>query len=83
MPKVWIELPEAETVEEAQEHCDLANQMLHRLGCEGEFFWATSEQKHCRTFYDMHEGGHASGGYKELADRGEWFNLKFLATGEP
>ncbi len=80
-PQIWLELPKVDTKEAAQLHCDLANQMLNRLGVKGTFFWASDKQRYCNTFYNCNASGHPGAGYTELSDRGQWFNLAFLATG--
>lgn len=82
--KVWLELPKVDNVEAAKAHCDAANAVLNKLlGKEGlEFFFATEEQRYCRTFYNGSVGGMPANGYTELSDRGQWFNLAFLAYGK-
>ena len=73
--KVWIELPKVGTVEEAAAHCKAVNKMLNKAGIEGERFWATDQQRHCNTFYNVNEGPNSTCGYLECADRGHWFLL--------
>jgi hypothetical protein len=73
--KVWIELPKVGTVEEAAAHCKAVNKMLNKAGIEGERFWATDQQRHCNTFYNVNEGPNSTCGYLECADRGHWFRL--------
>lgn len=80
MNKVWIELPKVDTLEEAKKHCELANQMMRKLGVDYDVFWATDEQRYTGTFYNANEGP-GGAGYTELNDRGKWFNLTYLATG--
>ena len=80
MKKVWIELPKVDTVEEAQAHCDAVNAMLTKLGVKGTYFWACATQRHCRTFYNINEGGAPGAGFTEAEDRGKWFNLDYLAA---
>ena len=79
MNKIWIELNKADTFEEAQVQCDLANKMLKRLGLEHDTFVASNHQRYTGTFYN-HQIGHGS--YTELDDRGQWFNLDYLANEE-
>ena len=79
MNKIWIELNKADTFEEAQVQCDLANKMLKKLGLEHDKFVASDEQRYCRTFYNYQV---SIGSYTELDDRGQWFNLDYLANEE-
>lgn len=80
MNKIWIELNKADTFEEAQAQCDLANKMLKRLGLEHDTFVASNHQRYTGTFYNHQV---SNGSYTELDDRGQWFNLDYLANEVP
>lgn len=69
--RIWIELDKPRDAAHAQEMCELANQMLARLGVSHgrRFFWSERESCYC-----YGEGM----GYTTLSDRGEWFNLDYL-----
>ena len=82
MRRVWIELPEAKDLEDAQAHCEAANAMLRKLGVHYDVFWATDQQRYTSTLYNANEGPGAAG-FTELEDRGRWFNLDYLAKGQP
>jgi len=79
--RVWIELDRAPdditdgTVRKAfmERQCELANAMLAKLADMGDRQFFVSHQDTPRYCF----GGNM--GYKELADRGEWFNLEYLA----
>lgn len=74
--KIWIELDNVATKTEKQKQCELANKMLARLGItQDEFFILDSK----RGSVYCYGGNH---GYTELADRGKWFNLDYLANGD-
>ena len=75
--EVWIELPEAENYEEAQENCDAVNKMLKKLGVNFPCFFAVKKQKYTNTYYNFSDG--PSGQFTELSDRGKWMNLDYLA----
>ena len=79
MSKVWIELPKVDNVVDAQVNCEFVNRMLNKLGCEGEYFWASDNQKYCNTFYNVNDSGAPDAGFTEAEDRGKWFNLEYLA----
>jgi hypothetical protein len=72
--KVWIELPKPVDAQHAEELCELANAMLRKLGVNSQkFSWSDHRNRY-------RFGGPT--GYTELADRGEWFDLNYLAKGE-
>lgn len=76
--RIWIELDKAESFEEAQEYCDLANIILERLtGIKHKSFYAVKNQKYTDTFYNYSSG--PASGFTELDDRGVWLNLDRLA----
>ncbi len=73
--RVWIELDKTDNFQDAKENCELANQMLLKLGVDKNYkFFAVEKQKYTHTFYNFSEG-HA---FTELDDRGKWFNLTYL-----
>jgi len=76
--RIWIELPECKTLEEAESACKKANAMLSKLGVSYDVFWATDQQRYCSTFINANEGPDA--GFVECEDRGRWFNLDFLSS---
>lgn len=78
MKKIWIELPKASDLADAEAHCVAANKMMRKLGVDYDVFWATDNQKYCRTFYNANQGPGAAG-WTELEDRGQWFYLDYLA----
>ena len=78
MKRIWIELPKADHVAEAEDNCVAANRMLRKLGVGYDVFWACDSQKYCSTLYNANEGPELSG-FTELEDRGKWFNLEYLA----
>ena len=79
--RIWIELDKAENFEEAKENCDLANKLIHRMGVpKAAQFFAVKEQKHTHTFYNF-TWSHLSA-FTELDDRGQWFDLEYLANHE-
>lgn len=82
MKRVWIELPEAKDLEDAKAHCEAANAMLRKLGVNYDVFWATDKQSYTSTLYNANEGP-GGAGFTELEDRGKWFNLDYLAKGQP
>ncbi len=53
MKKIWIELPKAKDLADAQAHCEAANKMLNKLGVDYDVFWATDKQRYCSTFYNQ------------------------------
>lgn len=72
--RVWIELehPGDDDVL-GDRRCELANKMLARLrenteGDRAHFWWFSAKGTYC--YGD-------SGGYKELSDNGQWFNLEY------
>jgi hypothetical protein len=76
---VWIELPPPEDARHADQLCRKLNRMLKRLAKpedlrDGElprsFFYARIQRCYCY-------GG--AMGFVTLSDRGEWFNLDYLA----
>ena len=76
--RIWIELEEAESFEEAKEYCALANVVLSKLfGKKGNYFFAVERQKHTDTFYNYSASPQSS--FTELDDRGVWLNLELLA----
>ena len=79
MPKnIWIELDKAESFEEAQEYCELANKIMEKItGEKHKPFFAVEKQKHTNTFYNYSSS--PFGTYTELDDRGVWLNLELLA----
>jgi len=76
--KIWIELPEVKTLEEAEDHCKLANKMLNKLGVLSSktrrLFYA-HESKRYNTFYNYSESQITT----QLTDRGVWLNLEYLS----
>ena len=79
MKRVWIELPKAKDLADAQAHCEAANKMLNKLGVDFDVFFATDRQKSCSTYYNEKQGSEPSCGWHELKDRGTWFNLDYFA----
>ncbi len=75
--EVWIELPKADTFEEAEENCEAVNKMLEKLGVNFPCFFAVKEQKYTNTYYNFSNG--PDGSFTELEDRGKWMNLDYLA----
>lgn len=80
--RVWIELDKPRDKDHAAELCELANNMLARLresddDTKWKGFWYHEEREaYCFTFCGQ------TGEYKELADRGEWFNLDYFGRPE-
>jgi len=79
--RIWIELEKAPDVLTGdarrvfmQRQCDLANKMLAKLGDMSHRQFFVQETRH--GFIYCFGGNH---GYTECADRGEWFNLEYLA----
>lgn len=69
--RVWIELPRPEDEDHTKELCELANNMLAKLGVTERFFdW---NEKQCQFTF-----GDDIGGHEGLADRGKWLNLDYL-----
>jgi len=79
--KIWIELPKVKNFEQAKIHCDLANQMLEKLGVNPGPFRPVETQRYTKenTFYNCSFGRAA--GFTELEERGTWFDLEYLARG--
>ena len=79
--RIWIELDKAENFEEAKENCELATKLIHKMGVEKTAkFYAVKNQKYTNTFYNF-SWSHMSG-FTELDDRGQWFDLEYLANHE-
>jgi hypothetical protein len=78
--RVWIELDKVDNFNDAKENCELANQMLSKLGVNHNPFYAVKNQKYTNTFYNFSDGKAA--GFTELDDRGKWFNLSYLGKKE-
>lgn len=77
--RVWIELDKVDNFKDAKENCELANQMLSKLGVNENYkFFAVKKQKYTHTFYNFSEG-HS---FTELDDRGKWFDLSYLGKKE-
>lgn len=77
---VWIELPKPRDVEHAKAVVVKANRMLARLngGTEPrDVFFVTERHPSPGYCYGSQMG------YKELVDRGSWFNLDYLGREEP
>ena len=76
--KIWIELPEVKTLEEAEAHCKLANKMLNKLGVLSSktrpLFYA-HESKRDNTFYNYADSPMTT----QLTERGVWLNLEYLS----
>jgi hypothetical protein len=72
---IWIELDMNTSREHAQEMCDQANAVLKKLGfpIDKEHFFI--RDRNGNVLYCF--GGNY--GYEDLADRGKWFNLEYLA----
>lgn len=71
--RIWIELdsPKGQGEEFAKLQCELANNMMRRLGVTDgyRFIWMKK--------YGYCWDGPA--GFEELTDNGKWFNLDYLA----
>jgi len=71
---VWIELPKPADEAHAKELCELANNMLAKLGIHERYFdWS---EKRCQFTFGNDQD------YEELANRGKWLNLNFLGRKE-
>ena len=80
--RIWIELdkpkpgtPDPERKAFMEKQCALANRMLERL-------YKPEDLAHRSTFFvSEHKGLHycfgGAGGFRDLADNGEWFNLDY------
>jgi hypothetical protein len=78
--RIWIELEKADSFEEAQENCELANKALIKLGIRPDMFFTVRHTKkdwngnYRKTYVWYHQGI-----TEDLPDRGQWFDLEYLA----
>ena len=72
--RIWIELDKADSFEEAQENCKLANKALLKLGIDKKLFFSVRNTKYGKTYVWHHQGMS-----EDLPDRGKWFELEYLA----
>ena len=78
--RIWIELDKADSFEEAQENCELANKALIKLGIRPDMFFTVRHTKedwngnYRKTYVWYHQGM-----TEDLPDRGQWFALDYLA----
>lgn len=70
--RVWIELMPPRGDDHAKEVCEKANRLLKKLGATGRHFGYIAGKGYIMNNDD-------GSGYMELIDRGEWFNLDYLA----
>lgn len=76
--RIWIELDKPKDDAHAETQCELANKLLKRMFGEDayyKFWYAPSKKRYCLTTS-------VAGTFTELADRGQWFNLDYLADPE-
>ena len=78
--RIWIELDKADSFEEAQENCKLANKVLIKLGIRPDMFFTVRPTKedwngNYRKIYVWYHQGMT----EDLSDRGKWFDLEYLA----
>ena len=72
--RIWIELDKANSFEEAQENCKLANKVLLKLGISDRMFFSVRHKKYGKTYIFHHQGMS-----EDLPDRGKWFSLDYVA----
>ena len=72
--RIWIELEKADSFEEAQENCKLANKVLLKLGIWDRMFFTVRHTKYGKTYVFHHQGM-----TEDLPDRGKWFSLDYVA----
>ena len=84
MNRIWIELDKQGPEDESdrgdfmRQQCDLANKVMAKLGdMSGRKFFVMNRSGREGAPLVYCFGGNM--GYKELADRGEWFNLDYLS----
>ena len=73
--RIWIELDKADSFEEAQENCELANKALVKLGIDEKLSFDVRKFKYGQTYIFYLDGFM----YQELEDNGKWFDLNYLA----
>ena len=73
--RIWIELDKANSFEEAQENCKLANKALVKLGINKKICFDVRQIKHRQTYVFYLDGFM----FEELEDNGKWFDLDYLA----
>lgn len=70
---LWLELPQADTVEQRQVYCDLVNAVLNKLGVEGKPFEPANEgNKYNAQYFNANRDEY-------LNDDGIFFDLEYLA----
>lgn len=77
--RVWIELERDGDALVNEARAALVSRMLVRLGCEASpepIWWNERARRYCYNKF-----GH--GGFVELSDDGEWFNLDYLGSADP